>query len=257
MKKLILALFAAASLTSANAQKNSILLYGNVGINADNRDMGATGSMMNTAWNVNPGIGIQFNEHWTVGLQGGVGVMMDKQTNPFVTASGTTIHVKHTANEMDMYQAGVFLRHTHWFNNMFGAFHQLDVSYIGGESKTAVTSTKKGPNGEPTYNMVNDNYKGFAAMITPALAINVYKGLCLNFSIGGIGYRMENWTLNSTTPRSSMDNNAFMFTFGQQFNMGISMNFADCMKKHHGGGHMEPGMDTRKMKKHSADEDDE
>ena len=55
MKKLILALIAAGSMATANAQSNSILLYGDLGLQ--------TVRMQNldktTNWNASPGIGYQ------------------------------------------------------------------------------------------------------------------------------------------------------------------------------------------------------
>ncbi len=84
--------------------------------------------------------------------------------------------------------------------------------------------------------------------ITPSLAINVHNGLALNFGIGGIGFRTVSYDIAPTTMSS------FMFTFGQQVNIGISKNFG-CKSSHH--GHHEPGMEMRKMKKHSSDDDDE
>ena len=75
MKKLILALIAAGSMATANAQSQSILLYGDLGLQ--------TVRMQNldktTNWNASPGIGYQFNHNWTVGYSIELGTKCDER----------------------------------------------------------------------------------------------------------------------------------------------------------------------------------
>lgn len=240
MKKLILALLAVATVGSASAQKNTFLVYGNAGVNWGKTDNGiVTGTDEGTTWNINPGVGFQFNNHLTVGLQGGYGA--NKSVNT-ITNNKTTM----TDRE---WQAGVFFRYTQPLNPTFNFWTQLDLGYVSGKSTheiittTGTSSVVSNPAG-----LNNDMYNGFQAMLTPAIGVNVHKGLALNFGIGGLGYRTVNYEKNPTTM------NNFVVTFGQQFNVGISKNFGcNCSKSR---GHREPGMDHRKHKK-MTDEDDE
>lgn len=235
MKKLILALLAVATVGSASAQKNSFLVYGNAGVNWTKTDNGAAGTNEGTNWNITPGVGFQFNNHLTVGLQGGYG--SNKGIN--------TIPNNKVTNTDREWQAGAFFRYTQNLNSTFFFWTQLDLSYVSGkESNENITTAGT------TSTVVNtsDMYNGFQAMLMPAIGVNVHKGLALNFGIGGLGYRTVSYDKAPTTI------NSFGVTFGQQFNFGISKNFGcKCGKSR---GHQEPGMEHRKHKK-MTDEDDE
>ena len=241
MKQLFLALLAVGSITAANAQKGTILVYGTAGITVNNNDGPGAGETSTTNWNFNPGVGYQFHKNMTVGVQGGYAnsQMVEKTFVPFAIPQTFEMH-----SEMHEWSVGAFYRYTHYFSPMFALWGQLDLSYISGRMAT------------DTFNLTGigrgtDNYDGFSAMITPALAINVHNGLALNFGIGGLGYRTVNW---DRAQLFGVDDNTFSFTFGQQFNVGISKNF-NCAKKR---APREPGMDTRGHKHdHDDDEDDE
>ncbi len=209
MKKVILTLLAVGSIAVANAQPGSILLYGNVGITSQT-DAAKTNNM---AWNVNPGVGYQFNENWTVGLNLGW-----SQTSTKDSGRGN----RYTVNN---YNVGPFLRYTHSIGNgLFYWFGQLNLGYMGTYSTFG---------SEPSFNKAN----GFNANIMPAVGINLGQGYALNFGIGGLGF--------STLKESEASNSSsdFSFTFGQQFNVGLSKNF-NC---HHMHGHHEPGDEMRHM----------
>lgn len=247
MKKLILALLAVTSISAANAQKNSILVYGDVGVNFDNTDNGSKGTPMsvkNTNWNVSPGIGYQISNHITLGLQGGYWSSKTESKNAWTPAPPSSITL---ANSWREWQIGAFGRYTMPLGGIFSMWTQLNASYVSGKTSMDTVGFN-GISATPFVAAVEDTYNGFQATLTPALAINVHNGLALNFGIGGIGFRTVSYDKAPTTQSS------FMFTFGQQINVGISKNFG-C-RSHH-GGHHEPGMDTRKMKKHSSDDDDE
>ena len=140
----------------------------------------------------------------------------------------------------------MFFRYTQPVSPIFFLWTQLDLSYVNGkhtsENITTVGSTT-------TVGSASDIYNGFQGSITPAIGVNVYKGLALNFSMGGLGYRTTSFDKAPTTL------NSFYVNFGQQFNFGISKNIGcSCGTKR---GHHEPGMERRKMKKMEEDEDDE
>jgi hypothetical protein len=222
MKKFLLALLAVGSVATANAQKGSWLHYGNVGIATSKTDKGsAAGTDKSISWNINPGVGYQFSKCLTAGVQGGYMSMKSESEFPFI---GTATQTILTGREQG-WQAGAFLRHTHSFDKTFSVFHQLDVSMLGGKMTTGI-------------------------MMTPAVSINIHDGFAMNFSVGGIGFATTTWDIAGS--KQDVKESGFALTFGQQFNIGVSKNMW-CKKKHH---HMEPGMESRKHKKH-ADDDDE
>lgn len=242
MKKLILALLAVAAVGTANAQKNTFLVYGNAGVNWGKTDMGAaTGTAEATNWNITPGVGYQFNNHLTVGLQGGYASAKSINDVKAVAPAGTK-----TTSVNREYQIGAFFRYTQPLTGIFVMWTQLDLGYLSGKQTNDVVTTAA--NGVATAApTASDMYNGFAASLTPAIGINVHKGWALNFGIGGLGFRTTTWD------KAPVTTNNFMVTFGQQFNVGVSRNIGCCTHKHR--GHKEPGMDHRKMKK--SDDDDE
>ncbi len=210
MKKLILALLATGAIVSANAQSGSILLYGNAGVTS----ITDASKNNNFNWNVNPGIGYQFNNNWTVGLNFGFGETSRKD-------SGSTIRT--TVNN---YNVGPFVRYSHSIagSNIFSFYAQLDLGYMG----TYTTSGSL-----PSYNKAT----GFGAGLTPAISANVCHGFALNFGFGGIGFN------SMKADGASNSTSTFNFTLGQQVNIGVSKNFGG----HKMHGHHEPGDDTRRM----------
>ena len=239
MKKMILALLAVATVGTASAQKNTFLVYGNAGVATNKTDNGATvGTNENTFWNITPGVGFQFNKHLTVGLQGGY-ASQKGITNTFGATS-----MKNTGTNRE-WQLGAFFRYTQPLTGIFNMWTQLDLGYVSGKNTTeAVTTT----GAISTVTNASDMYNGFQASITPAIGINVHKGWALNFGIGGLSYRTITWDKAPTTE------NSFRVTFGQQFHVGVSRNIGcHCGKSR---GHKEPGMEHRKMKKTSDDDDE-
>src|SRR5690242_8096491 len=115
MKKILLAVVALGSVMTANAQKGTWLLYGNVGLNSASDAQ----KNKNFNWNVNPGVGYQFSDHWTAGINLGWGQYSYK-------ANGTSD--KTTVNSYDL---GLFGRYTKDINDMFYLYGQLDLGYQG------------------------------------------------------------------------------------------------------------------------------
>jgi len=220
MKKLILALIAAGSMATANAQSSSILLYGDLGLQTvRNADLYKT-----TNWNASPGIGYQFNHNWTLG------VMLSWGQNATKDSSG----IKNTDN---LYKVGPFARYTHFIgkSETFYWFSQLDFDYQGGYH------TNEG-------NPATDKHTGIYVGIFPALGINVGHALCLNFSIGGLNYATDK--LQGAT----YSTNTFNFTFGQMVNVGISKNFG-CGHKMH--SNHEPGDEVHRRKADRMEDEDD
>ncbi len=222
MKKLILALLAMGTIATANAQEpKSILLYGDLGLHTT-RDS-AVIATKTTNWNANIGIGYQFNHNWTIGLK----VMWGQDATKVATVSTT----------VNTYQVGPFARYSHYIrkSETFFWFSQLDFDYMGGYTTSGSAAA---------FNKHNGVYVG----LYPALGINVGRGLCLNFNIGGINYTSD------TYDGSAGSINSFNFAFGGQANIGISKNFNAGHKMH---SHHEPGDEVhRRRADRMEDEDD-
>lgn len=221
MKKLILALLAMGTIATANAQEpKSILLYGNLSLTTvDNADR-----TKNTDWMASPGIGYQFNHNWTIGASVAWGQSAEKNTAGVST----------TIND---YRVGPFARYSRYIrkSETFFWFSQLDFQYAGGY-------TTQG--GNPATAKHNGIYVG----LFPALGVNVGRGLCLNFNIGGLNYATDKYS------NASYSRNEFNFMFGQQMNFGISKNFNTGHKMH---SHHEPGDEIhRRRADRMEDEDD-
>jgi hypothetical protein len=236
MKKILLALVAMASLTAANAQKNTVLVFGAVDFMTSKDETGPA-STTNNSFFINPGVGYQFSNKSTIGIQGGYGMT---NTINSVSFAGVNFDMESRYSE---WQAGAFYRYTCNLNKIFFLFGQVNAAYMSGT--TSIDTA-----GVVAVGKVEDTYNGFGATAFPGVGINVHNGWALNFAVGGIGYQTATWDKATTTSSS------FNVTFGQQINFGISKNIGGgcCRKKHK--GHIEPGHDMRKASK-EVDEDDE
>jgi hypothetical protein len=171
MKKTVMALLTIVCLNAAvNAQTGSILLYGNLGFSA-NKNGGVIDNINQQSgvgsFSFNPGIGYQFNNSWTVGVEGGYNYVDD----------GTEIG-KTTS-------AGAFLRYSKPLAGIFSAYAQLGIGYQG---QTV------------DFNGASITWNGFYSRITPAIYADIKNGFGLNFSVGGLEYSSlsNNGTTRST-----------------------------------------------------------
>jgi hypothetical protein len=245
MKKLFLALLAMASLTAANAQKGTVLTYGDITFATSKDQVGpsSTYATRNTLFGINPGVGYQLSNHSTLGVQGGFNV--DRTLNTYAIPTATGTKNVDFENRNTTWGVGAFYRYTQPLGNVFFLFTQVNAGYIS----TTFSNDSLGGTGVVT----NDTkFNGFAASIFPAIGVNVCKGMALNFSTGGIAFAtMKGDLADAINPRTT----AFGFTFGRQINIGISRNLGGCCHKKH--GHMEPGMEMRKHKKEKEEDGDD
>ena len=221
MKKLILALLLAGTAATTYAQEpQSVLLYGDVSLQTI-RD-----PLLNkkTIWDAAPGIGYQFNHNWTLGLQ----IMWGQ--NAVKDSTGN----KNTDNK---YSVGPFARYSHYIrkSETFFWYAQADFDYQGGYHTNE---------GNPATGKFNGVYVG----IYPALGINFGRGLCGNFSIGGLNYA------TSKVQNATYSTNTFNFTFGHMVNIGISKNF-NCGHKMH--SHHEPGDEVHRRRADKMEDEDD
>jgi hypothetical protein len=222
MKKLILALLAVGSISAANAQKNTVLLYGNGTFATNKVDYFGGNDVRTTAWGINPGIGYQFSNHMTMGLQGG----FNQTRTPYsyetaVLQSATPFNVYATGiNNFSTYinnswSVGGFMRNTVYFGDIFFAYSQLDLSYIAGSNYVDGLSS-----------ITRTSYNGFAGAFYPAIGVFIHKGVALNFNVGGVAFS----TTSSDDPFVSGES-SFIATFGRTVNFGVSRNIG-CHTHH-------------------------
>jgi hypothetical protein len=224
MKKLILSLLACGTIAAANAQAGSWLLYGQASINATSNDElgGTTGSANTIHWMATPGLGYQFDNHWTLG-------MYANYSNGGAKALGVGMPWMRTND----WETGVFVRYTENLNKIFSIYGQFNGGFAHGNSTL---------DGKV---ITNSRYNGFSLSFAPVIAANVHKGLALTFGIGGIGY------MNHAYENRNNSNGEFAVMFGQQMNLGIQKNFGG----HNRRIHREPGTD-RHMKNWRDDDGD-
>ncbi|RYD56885.1 MAG: hypothetical protein EOP56_10870 [Sphingobacteriales bacterium] len=280
MKKLILALLAVTSITAADAQKNSILVYGSAGLNFDNNNSTKSNAPsitkpwtdvdVNTInYHIAPGIGYQFNRNMTVGLQGGYASV---KTEWLENRTHMNMPLGKTSYENDEWNLGAFFRYTKYLSTLFSVYGQVNAGYVAGDIEMIEPGFDP-VTGNARDIMTNGDYEGLQAEIFPAFAINVHKGWALNFGFGGIKYRnlsyeagnmgINNTTTNQLNPFMDLrpdHSNSFAFTFGQQFNLTITKNIG-CGKfsrRHRsGGGNMDASDDARRNSKDSKDDDED
>lgn len=224
MKKLILSLLACGSIAAANAQAGSWLLYGQAAISATSSDeLGGTNRVANTIhWKATPGLGYQFDNHWTLGLYAN-----------YENGGSKALGVGAPWTRTNGWEAGMFVRYTENLNKIFSIFGQFNGGFAHGNTTL---------DGKV---ITNSRYNGFNLQFAPVIAANIHKGLALTFGIGGVGYT------NHAYENRNNSNGTFAVSFGQQMNLGIQKNFGG----HNRRIHREPGTD-RHMKNWRDDDGD-
>jgi hypothetical protein len=191
MKKIIIISIFILSIGESMAQKNSLLVYGNIGF--ENKKEGFSNIKSNFTFA--PGIGYQFHRNWTTGLRFQSASSKEVRTYP----GGENVF------QFTEFGLGPFLRYTKTFTNMFSIYGQIEGGFGAAKDKTNGTITNE--------------YRGFQSNLFPAIAINLHKGLALNFDIGGISYNWSKYKDGYALQRT------VAFNFGKTVNIGISKNF--------------------------------
>jgi opacity protein-like surface antigen len=194
MKKTIFALLVLISLAKvADAQKGSILLYGNIGFTSSRDSSTATFS----TYDFNPGIGYQLSDRWTAGLNFAIDGSRQEVTEATVPTGNY--------NTTSTFNIGPFLRYAYAISSMFSIYGQAEINYLSGK--------------QTPFELVETSYTGFGANLFPAIGMNIKNGFALNFSFGGLTY--QEITFKGAANSSSQ----FAITLGQGFNFGVSKNF--------------------------------
>jgi hypothetical protein len=191
MKKTFLSLLLLAGISTASfAQQGSVLVYGNAGFSSTKN----ASDSKSFNYSFSPGLGYQFSEKWTVGLELGA------------NGSRSEIGITGNFNKSSGYAAGPFVRYTKNLSDLVSLFGQASFNY---------TSAKSEP-----FNNPSTTVNGFNLGIIPAVQLNVKNGFALNFGFGGIKYGSS-----KVDVPGAKASNTLSFTFGQQVNFGISKNF--------------------------------
>ncbi|WP_374442688.1 outer membrane protein [Epilithonimonas sp.] len=214
MKKLLL-VGAVALFGAMNAQKNTILVGGNISYNTSkttNNTAAYNYEGKTDEFSFNPQIGYQFTDHWTAGVK--LGVSSSKQTgNSTYSFPGFPTSTTNLETKNNYFQYGVFGRYTIPFNETFAVFGELDVFASNGKTKEPLMTSGS----TIVYN--ESKTTGFGVAFTPNLFINFKNSFGLNFNIGGIGYTHEK------VKDTEVKTNQFGFGFGKGITVGISKNF--------------------------------
>ncbi|WP_410700639.1 outer membrane beta-barrel protein [Chryseobacterium sp. SIMBA_029] len=190
MKKLFLT-GAIAFFGLASAQKNTLLVGGNIAYSSTKNTDVLNNSDTTNKFEFSPTVGYQFADHWTAGVSASFG------TNKISDAY-----------KVNTDKIGGFVRYAQPFNETFAIYGDLGIGYQGQKA---------------TQTILNQDFvskaNGMYVQFTPALFINFKNSFGLNFNIGGIGYN------NLNDKNSDAKSSTFDFSFGKSVNIGISKNF--------------------------------
>jgi hypothetical protein len=153
-------LLAVGSVISVKAQRNTLLVYGNVGF-----DSQKAGSTTTNSYNFSPGIGYQWNDQWTGGVNLGVGS----------SDAGT--------GKSSVFSVGPFVRYTQPLAGIFVIYGQLNANYVsnGGDAP---------------------HFSGFNTALFPAIGVNLKNGFALNFTVGSLSFNSYTFDKADNTTNS-------------------------------------------------------
>lgn len=174
--------------TGLQAQKNTLLVYGNAGYSSSNA------TMYSNAYSFRPGVGYQWTDHLTAGVN--LGFWGSK------SQIGTDLY-----SRVHNFEAGPFLRWTRALGGPFVVYGQCDVNY----------QHSKNSNDASSLSVVQN---GFVSRVWPAFGVNLHNGLALNFKFGEVSYTYGKVSGGASSSAFLAD---FNWTTGFQF--GISKNF--------------------------------
>lgn len=224
MKKIILSLLAIGFLASANAQQGSILLYGDLGFSSE-KDAVENKTII---WSANPGVGYQFNENWTVGINVS---WAQHSTSDAPGSSDMT-----TQNNG---RFGAFARYRKTFGK--GPFYYYGHAGLGIHQGYTTDADQPGAL----------KHNGIYFEAYPAIGMWIGCNWGINLSFGGIGYSTDKYTTDASGNSVSNANTSsdLGITFGSTVHIGASVNLG-C--GHHGKKH-----EKKAKKEEKSTEDDE
>lgn len=147
MKKIILTALLVTAGFVAHAQKNTLLVYGDLGINSAK----SATDVKTTSFKLTPGVGYQFNDNWTAGVN--LRTENWKQGNPSVKSNA--------------FGAGPFVRYAYPLSDVFAVYGQFNANVVSGK----IAGVKS---------------NGFQGELFPAIGVNMKNGFALNFNFGSL-----------------------------------------------------------------------
>jgi len=257
MRKLSFLLLAFSCVFASQAQPHSWLVYGTGMYDNNTYDLGGGISNTATSWSINPGIGYQFDKHFTAGVQGSYSNTTNSSPGfvPLTIPIGPELYPFYNNYGLPEgatnWSAGLFGRYTQWYGNIFFVYGQLNVSYMGGSldySNNTILNATTGAY-QSTWSST-----GFMGMLYPGIGVNIYKGLALTFDFGGIAYT----SISQDNPGGGqLMSSHFNVNFAQQINVGISKNFGMMHMHMHHKHAAEPGTELRRHRRDKDDDDDD
>ena len=189
MKKIFTIAVATMIAATSFAQKGSMFVYGNVGLNSTK----FANESKTSSFELTPGIGYNLNKDWSVGLA--FNLMSNKSTNSL----GTDVSKSST------FAFGPFVRYTKNLSSTFSVYGQFDAMF--GTDKSGVT-----PATESKTTTMNLG-------VTPAVMVHVSKAVAINLSFGGLTYGTSKGDYSGAKTASSFD-----FNFGKNTMIGLQFN---------------------------------
>jgi hypothetical protein len=148
MKKFILSALICTCSLYADAQRHSILVYGNLGLSSSK-----TADVKTNRFSFAPAAGYQWDDHWT----GGLNLKMEHWKTEVPEVKSNTFGI------------GPFVRYAHPLSDIFAIYGQLNANFLSG--KTAGVKMN-----------------GAEVMLFPAIGVNLKNGFALNFNFGSLGF---------------------------------------------------------------------
>jgi len=223
MKKIILGLLLVCGFASANAQKGTWLLFGNLGFNNTKSEF----DTKTIDWTVNPGIGYQVTNNWAVGLN-----LYWNQHSTSDVPGGSAMTTVNSG------KFGVFARYTENIGKgPFFYYGHIDALYT--EGYTTDSSA-------PAFNKHN----GITIAAYPAIGMWVGRCWGINMSFGGISYVTDKQTTDAsaTTIPSPKTASTLDINFGHQVNVGVLIKLGCCKDGKKGGKHKESKKASKKRR---------
>jgi hypothetical protein len=256
MKKLMLLVIAFCSAASVYAQPHTWLVYGNAGFTQSSNGYNTYPQGKNTNWNVAPGIGYQFNKHLTIGLQGSYG-HQENAGDPYlaIPSYNNYYYYGYGYGTTISWTAGAFFRYTQNVGKIFFLYGQVNMAYLYSKLHDVPYYYTVNGNAVSSTEPIGPKADGFQANMFPGIGARVYRGLALNFAVGGINYTNINQQIDGYGNNKSSN---IAITFGQQASIGISDNFNYHMhhRKHHHHSDAVSGSEYRHVDNSGTEEDD-
>lgn len=201
MKRLFISALALGMTSFAFAQKNTILVGGDLGFNFTNNK---NNEVKTNSVNFNPMVGYQFTDNWTAGLIGisSFGKEKDVTGNTTVTDKNKELG------------GGVFVRYTQPLSSIFSLYLQAQgyTSVVKTETETKI--------GNSSITTKDDDLNKFGVNLFPAVFVNLKNNFGLNFNFGGFNFSSEKVDVDGAKAVTNTG-----LTFGKTVNIGITKNF--------------------------------